>query len=111
MIIIRWFNYAILNVVGLLNMYKKKRCKISCTVSFLINCILAKEMDTKSKNYYFSSKMMNPYKSWTDITYENGYFDQAHFIKEVKTFSSKTPDELFKYTPPPTENFIGKVEY
>ncbi len=56
------------------------------------------------------NKMLHPYKPWTAIVYENGYFDQAHFIKEVKAFSSKTPEELFKYTPPPEENFITKVE-
>ena len=55
--------------------------------------------------------MLHPEKSWTDITYEGGYYDQAHFIKETKTLSSKTPDELFKYTPPPVENFILKVEH
>ena len=57
------------------------------------------------------NKMLHPNKSWVEITYENGYYDQAHFIKEVKIFSSRTPDELFKYTPPPTESFMGKVEY
>lgn len=57
------------------------------------------------------NKMLHPYKNWTAITYESGYYDQAHFIKEVKLFSSKSPDELFKYTPPPTENFRGKVDY
>ena len=57
------------------------------------------------------NKMLHPEKSWTDITYESGYFDQAHFIKEVKTFSSKTPEELFKFTPPVVENFILKVEH
>lgn len=53
--------------------------------------------------------MLNPYKSWTDITHENGYFDQAHFIKEAKMFSSKTPDELFRHTPPPVEKIMGRV--
>lgn len=57
------------------------------------------------------NKMLHPEKSWTDITYEGEYFDQTHFIKEVKTFSGKTPDELFKNTPPPAENFIEKVEH
>lgn len=57
------------------------------------------------------NKMRHPEKSWTEITYEGGYFDQAHFIKEVKTFSAKTPDELFKYTPPPVEKFIERVEH
>jgi AraC-like DNA-binding protein len=57
------------------------------------------------------NKMLHPDKNWTDIVHENGYYDQSHFIKEVKLFSSKSPDELFKYTPPPTENFTQKVEY
>jgi AraC-like DNA-binding protein len=56
------------------------------------------------------NKMMYPSKKWTDIAYENGYYDQAHFIKEVKAFSSKTPEELFADSPPPTEDFIAKVE-
>ena len=54
------------------------------------------------------NKMLHPIKSWAEIACNNGYYDQAHFIKEVKTFSSKTPDELFKYTPPPKESFIKK---
>ncbi|MEO6894718.1 MAG: helix-turn-helix domain-containing protein [Ginsengibacter sp.] len=57
------------------------------------------------------NKMLHPHKNWTEITYESGYYDQSHFIKEVKLFSSKSPDELFKYTPPPTESFTGKVDY
>lgn len=57
------------------------------------------------------NKMLHPTKRWVDITNENGYFDQAHFIREVKEFSSKTPGELFRDTPPPTEDFIAKVEH
>jgi AraC-like DNA-binding protein len=57
------------------------------------------------------NKMLHPYKSWKDISYENGYFDHAHLIKEVTSFSSKTPTELFKDTPPPVENFITKIEH
>jgi AraC-like DNA-binding protein len=56
-------------------------------------------------------KMLYPEKSWTTITYESGYFDQAHFIRECKEFSSSTPEELFQFTPPPTEKFIEKVEF
>jgi AraC-like DNA-binding protein len=57
------------------------------------------------------NKMLHPHKRWTDIAYENGFFDQAHLIREVKAFSYKTPEELFTDTPPPTEDFIAKVEY
>ncbi|MGK2862926.1 MAG: helix-turn-helix domain-containing protein [Chitinophagaceae bacterium] len=55
------------------------------------------------------NKMLNPQKNWTAISHEGGYFDQAHFIKECREFSLKAPEELFRYTPPPTENFIDKV--
>ena len=35
------------------------------------------------------NKLAHPHKRrWIDISYESGYFDQMHFIKEVKTFSS-----------------------
>ena len=61
--------------------------------------------------YAVENKMLHPEKSWTDISYEGGYFDQAHFIKEVKSFSGKTPEGLFKYTPPPVECFIERVEH
>jgi AraC-like DNA-binding protein len=57
------------------------------------------------------NKMLHPNKRWIDIVNENGYFDQAHFIKEVREFSSKTPQELFKDTPPPSEKFLSKVEH
>lgn len=56
------------------------------------------------------NKMLHPHKRWLDITNENGFFDQAHFIREVRAFSSKTPEELFRETPPPTEKFLAKVE-
>lgn len=33
---------------------------------------------------------------WTDITYEFGYSDQSHFIKEFKEFSGFNPQEYIK---------------
>ena len=53
------------------------------------------------------NKWLNPNKTWTDITYEHGYADQAHFIKECKQFSSRTPGELFDVTPPPHEALVN----
>ncbi len=47
-------------------------------------------------NSALQNKVVNPGKKWSDIVHEYGYFDQAHFIKEVKAFSSKAPDELFR---------------
>lgn len=49
------------------------------------------------------NKMLCPEKSWTDICYESSYFDQAHFIKDCREFSSSSPEQLFKSTPPPKE--------
>ena len=56
------------------------------------------------------NKMMHPQKNWTAISHEGGYFDQAHFIKECREFSSRSPEELFQVSPPPKESFVGRVE-
>ncbi len=37
-----------------------------------------------------------PEISLTDTAYQAGYFDQAHFIKEFRTFTGQTPKEFFK---------------
>ena len=34
-------------------------------------------------------------QSWSNIVYNCGYFDQAHFIKEFKTFTNNSPSEYF----------------
>jgi AraC-like DNA-binding protein len=34
--------------------------------------------------------------SLTDIAYECGYYDQAHFIKEFKAYTGITPSQLFR---------------
>ena len=34
--------------------------------------------------------------SWQDIIYNNGYFDQAHFIKEFKEFMGESPSKYIK---------------
>lgn len=61
-------------------------------------------------NNALENKTFHPHKRWTEIAYENGYFDQAHLIKEVIMFSSKTPEELFRETPPPIEDLISGEE-
>jgi AraC-like DNA-binding protein len=33
-------------------------------------------------------------KTWAEIAHENGYFDQAHFIKEFKTIYGYTPSKM-----------------
>lgn len=36
----------------------------------------------------------HPAHSLTDIAYESGYYDQAHFIRDYKTYSGHTPREV-----------------
>lgn len=37
-----------------------------------------------------------PIISWTDLTYESGYYDQTHFIKDFKEFARFTPTLVHK---------------
>lgn len=41
----------------------------------------------------------SPGKSLTDLVYESGFYDQAHFIKEFKTFTGETPGSYFSSQP------------
>ncbi|WP_367897335.1 helix-turn-helix domain-containing protein [Leptospira sp. WS58.C1] len=43
----------------------------------------------------YSSKI-----NFTDLAQESGYFDQAHFIKDFKTFTDETPKRFFKLSTP-----------
>jgi AraC-like DNA-binding protein len=44
-------------------------------------------------------QMKHSGKSLTHITYDNNYFDQAHFIHEVKSITGRSPNELRKEIP------------
>jgi len=39
--------------------------------------------------------MLDSNKSLTDVGYENGYFDQAHFIKDFKDFTGVNPRQFY----------------
>jgi AraC-like DNA-binding protein len=40
-------------------------------------------------------KNYNPQNSLTNLGYEAGFYDQAHFIKEFKNFTGETPETFF----------------
>lgn len=54
-------------------------------------------------------KTYNPKISWTNITYDCGYFDQMHLIKDFKKFTSLSPKNFMELIHPPVENFISQV--
>ncbi|WP_416867112.1 MAG: helix-turn-helix domain-containing protein [Imperialibacter sp.] len=49
----------------------------------------------KMRRFLSASELLKVAKwSLTDVAYETGYFDQAHFIHDAKQFSGMTPGEL-----------------
>jgi AraC-like DNA-binding protein len=52
---------------------------------------------TKIVRLQHALKMMkkNPPSSLTSLAYENGYYDQAHFIKDFKEFTGISPKQFF----------------
>jgi AraC-like DNA-binding protein len=55
-------------------------------------------------------KMMNDKKftSLTSLAYENGYYDQAHFIKDFKEFTGVSPKEFYAGNLKMSTLFTGK---
>ena len=56
------------------------------------------KMYARITRFHKAYKMLEnrPSISWTDLTYESGYYDQTHFIKDFKEFARLTPTLLHK---------------
>jgi len=48
------------------------------------------------------SKRIHPEFTWTEVAYQCGYFDQMHFIRDFKQFTSATPSSF--------KNFVAASE-
>jgi len=55
--------------------------KLYCRISRLNHALLLKEA--------------KPLRTWTDLTYLAGYFDQNHMVKDFKALAGTTPSEFF----------------
>jgi AraC-like DNA-binding protein len=47
-------------------------------------------------NYALQLKETRPDLSWTDVTYEAGYFDQTHLVKDFKSLAGETPSKFLR---------------
>lgn len=54
---------------------------------------------------YFKSKHENV--SLTELTYENGYYDQSHFINDFKAMTGLTPKQFFDDCETPESDFFA----
>jgi len=50
----------------------------------------------------------HPEYDWQDLPYRFGYYDQAHFIKDFKRYTGKTPSEFLKTTDDLSNLFLEK---
>lgn len=59
---------------------------------------MSAKMYARIARFHKAYKMLEsrPRISWTDLTYEAGYYDQTHFIKDFKGFARFTPTVIHK---------------
>ena len=59
-------------------------------------------------SYTFSCCQKSHVQNLTHLAYSAGYYDQMHFIKEVKAISGLNPSELYQSTDKPIEQILRK---
>ena len=54
------------------------------------------KMYARFKRFHYALKVLNDpaNKSWLEIAHECGYYDQAHFIKEFRSFTNRNPSSF-----------------
>lgn len=60
-------------------------------------------------NNAYSMKRTYPEKSWNEILYSCGYYDQSHYIKEFKGFVDVSPEAYFQEKHFSLDVFTGQV--
>jgi AraC-like DNA-binding protein len=55
-------------------------------------------------------KIAHSQKSWTEVAYEFGYFDQMHLINDFKQFTNKSPSTFFNDNPDLMKESFTTVE-
>jgi AraC-like DNA-binding protein len=59
---------------------------------------LTPKMCARIKRFnYVTNLSANTSGSWLDMVYSCGYYDQAHFIRDISDFSGKSPTEFMQY--------------
>ncbi|RYX85128.1 AraC family transcriptional regulator, partial [bacterium] len=60
-------------------------------------------------NNAYATKRTYPEKSWNEILYTCGYYDQSHYIKEFKCFVGTSPEVYFQEKHVSLDVFNGQV--
>lgn len=99
--------------------YSIKRLASDCNMTMQTFEVQFEEQVGVNPKYYsrilrlnsaISLKVHNSFRSWTDIAYACGYYDQMHLIKDFKNFTSLSPLNFMKEMHPPLENFQNKED-
>lgn len=109
------------NMLYIVNIINQNRGLISVKDLADFACLSPKQFERKFSAYVGSNpkqfiktvrfqnsiytKQLNPEESLTELAYSCGYYDQAHFNNEFKSFCGLTPREYFNSTEPFTDYF------